>query len=608
MIEKMRRAGIVVPASCAEAALEALRGAGLMHVDSSPARGEGLQALVARKGRCEAALAIAGQKKPKKGATPLALEAGQDLAEAVIAFSESKKALSDEALALKRERAKLALWGDSAPDDKEALAREGIRLRFFSCDERRLKQLPEGLEWICIGGSGKQARACAVSRGPGEEAPLPEWVEEYRVPDRDIKSIDERLARIALDLEKAERGLEGASLRKAEIKALLAAADEELEFAEKREGLGKDESGFVWLSGYLPARDEEAFRALARKEAWALVIRDPLPEESPPTLVRYKPVIRLVKPIFDFLELSPNYREYEISPWFLAFFTLFFGMIIGDAGYGAIMLAASLIFGAKLRFPVAAKLAALLSASTVAWGAVTGSWFALPVASLPEALRGLVLEPFMGDKKAVQFNIMVFCFIIALVQLSLAHVKNIVRDFPKPKFIAQVGWLAMVVGLFFFVLNLVLDKNRFPIEDWHVYLVLCGFVLYFFFQAMEGSFVKGILEALKNFLPSFLSAIGCLGDIISYIRLFAVGLAGLAISETVNGMAAGIGFDAPDKAAMALLVIAIGHSLNIVLSLLSVIVHGIRLNVLEFSGHLGMEWSGQAFKPFAKRKAAANAA
>ncbi|MFA6646628.1 MAG: hypothetical protein WCS59_05955 [Sphaerochaetaceae bacterium] len=95
---------------------------------------------------------------------------------------------------------------------------------------------------------------------------------------------------------------------------------------------------------------------------------------------------------------------------------------------------------------------------------------------------------------------------------------------------------------------------------------------------------------------TFLNSISAFSNIISYIRLFAVGMASLAIAQSFNGMASGLlqGFAFP----AGVLVLIIGHGLNLVMALLSVVVHGVRLNLLEFSGQLGMEWTGFTYDPF----------
>jgi V/A-type H+-transporting ATPase subunit I len=309
--------------------------------------------------------------------------------------------------------------------------------------------------------------------------------------------------------------------------------------------------------------------------------------------------------VFDGLAIVPGYREYEVSVWFLAFFSIFFGMIIGDAAYGVIILAIAVWQALKQkrragRVPDFLRLLFILAGTTIAWGALTGTWFSLDTQSLPPVLRALILPVFSGNPKLVTQNVMQFCFILAVIQLSVAHLKNIRRDFPGLKFVAQIGWLMMVIGLYSFVLNMVVDRDRFPIRDWNTALVGAGFLLYFVFANQEGKFFRGILTSVINVIPTFLGAVSCFADIISYIRLFAVGLAGVAIAQTVNGMVQAMPAGVARIAAGSLLLI-FGHSLNLVLGFLSVVVHGIRLNMLEFSGHLGMEWSGVKYTPFSAK-------
>ena len=128
-------------------------------------------------------------------------------------------------------------------------------------------------------------------------------------------------------------------------------------------------------------------------------------------------------------------------------------------------------------------------------------------------------------------------------------------------------------------------------------LIGIGFCLSFIFSNYEGSIGQSVLSSLKNIVSVLLGVVNVFSDIVSYIRLWAVGLAGAAISATVNELAG------PLLGNFMFMVIAIfllvfGHGLNMILNVLSVIVHGIRLNTLEFSSHLDMSWSGHKFKPF----------
>jgi V/A-type H+-transporting ATPase subunit I len=118
-------------------------------------------------------------------------------------------------------------------------------------------------------------------------------------------------------------------------------------------------------------------------------------------------------------------------------------------------------------------------------------------------------------------------------------------------------------------------------------------------QESGTSFLKGIARGLGDGFATFLNVISSFSNIISYIRLFAVGMATVAIATSFNQIAASLlkGFTLP----AGMLILIIGHGLNIVMSILSVIVHGIRLNVLEFSSQLGMEWSGYKYEPFREK-------
>ena len=160
-----------------------------------------------------------------------------------------------------------------------------------------------------------------------------------------------------------------------------------------------------------------------------------------------------------------------------------------------------------------------------------------------------------------------------------------------------LGWLCAICALYFVVLYLVIGEqvNLTPIAA----VVLLGFVLVVCFGGMspDKTFAQGLKAGLGNAFTVFLNTISAFGNIMSYIRLFAVGMASLAIAQSFNNMA--LGFKGP-LVVVGILIMLVGHGLNIVMGLLSVVVHGVRLNLLEFSGQLGMEWTGTAYAPFKK--------
>ncbi len=337
---------------------------------------------------------------------------------------------------------------------------------------------------------------------------------------------------------------------------------------------------------------------------------EPEATDNPPTLLKMNKISRLIKPVFDFLGTVPGYREYDISQYFLVFFALFVAMIVGDAGYGSIFLLITFLAhrksakrGATLSLVI--KLFYLLSICTIGWGTITGNWFgAVQIAALP-LLKSLTIpqlatfpELFPDLTVNPQQKVMLVCFVVAVTQLGLANIMNFINNLPQVKALGNLGWFGVLVGVFLVVLRLVLGL---PLPSFTVPLIGCSIlvIIVFMRQGKGINFVKGAILGLGDVFTTFLNVISSFSNIISYIRLFAVGMATVAIATSFNQIAIPMlkGFAFP----AGILVLIVGHGLNIVMSILSVVVHGIRLNVLEFSSQLGMEWSGYNYEPFREK-------
>jgi V/A-type H+-transporting ATPase subunit I len=351
-------------------------------------------------------------------------------------------------------------------------------------------------------------------------------------------------------------------------------------------------------------------------------------------MIKNNSTINIIKPVFSFLGTVPGYREVDISAPFLIFFSIFVGMILGDAAYGTMFFVIALIAGlaAKIKtgkMPDMLKLLMLLTFCTIIWGAINGSWFAIPVEHLPPFLTMFILPPFNNTSDFISFpdflqkyfslpaaipkeakstwSIQFLCFSIAAIHLCFARITSFIKTLPKLSAFSQIGYMMVLLGLYFLILNMLLGLT---LQPFVVPMIAIGIGMNFIFSEQNGgNFFKNILKSFSNAISLILKAIGIFADIISYICLFAVGLAGSIIAETFNGMAIpadgfgsiGVGFFL--KLLAAVLVLALGHGLNLILATLSVIVHAVRLNLLEFAGnHLGIEWSGYEYKPFALKQ------
>ena len=360
-----------------------------------------------------------------------------------------------------------------------------------------------------------------------------------------------------------------------------------------------------YLSGFLPADLAPALKDSCRENGWALLLQDPAAGDDVPTLVRNRGGIDIIRPVFELLGTIPGYREFDISFLFLLFFTFFFAAIIGDAGYGLLIFSGSLFARARMRRrheepPAFLSLMLLLSLATIAWGVLTGNWFGSErLARLPW-LSWMVVPALSSFNPRSGETFKIIFFTVGAVHISIAHFWSFLRQAREKPFIrslAQLGWLTMVLGLYFLVLNLVISSEKFPVPFQAKWMIAGGLAAVIVFSRQEGRFLRGVAMGAANLLTTFLSSISAFADIISYIRLFAVGLAGIEIAKSFNGIAAGMG-TGPAGILLGGLILLFGHALNMAMGALSVVVHGVRLNMLEFSGHLGMEWSGRAYKPF----------
>jgi V/A-type H+-transporting ATPase subunit I len=320
------------------------------------------------------------------------------------------------------------------------------------------------------------------------------------------------------------------------------------------------------------------------------LIENPSDEDNVPTLLKNPKWVELVKPVFNIIGILPGYKELDISLFFFIFFSMFFGILIGDAGYASILLLATAFFQKKLSKTVKNKkpfiLLYVLSGCAVLWGFLTGTFFGQGL--FPQYIKPL--WPWIADN----VNFQTACFLIGAIHLSIAHIWRAILKFPSWHFLADVGWLLLIWGMFFLAKELILSITM-PSFVKIVFMV--GAALVIFFTSPHKNPLKAIGPGLGGFA---LNIINTFTDVVSYIRLFAFGLAGVAVADAFNTKALNFGFNTISSGVIAVLILVIGHFFNIILGILAVAVHGLRLNVLEFSNHLGLEWSGFSYQPFKK--------
>ncbi|MGL4985574.1 MAG: V-type ATP synthase subunit I, partial [Treponemataceae bacterium] len=463
--------------------------------------------------------------------------------------------------------------------------------------------IPENIQTIFVNEDKNQKRFLVLHENEEKPQGLP--AEAYAIPSAE-KATDQLKTEIktfSAEVESINSNLTAFCVFTATIAKAQKELAKEIEFENVFAGMDSEES-LCWVTGFVPAPKENDLKKLAKSHNWGVTLCEPSLEDNVPTQLKNSKLVQLLYPLLDFLGTVPGYREFDISAWFLFFFTIFFAMIFGDAGYGSLTLLLAVFMSIKTKakgetVPLGLQLLTLVSFATVIWGSLNGSWFGTQE-TLPPILESLILPAFNPKNPESSVNVQIFCFILAVSQLSVAHVVALLRNLKEKslKFLADLGSLSILWGMFIVVLNLLVSAQRFPITDTILAMIGGGFAASFIFTNYEGNLIKSILTSLSNIISVLLGVINFFSDIVSYIRLWAVGLAGAAIANTVNQMAGPMlgGF----IMFAGILLLVFGHGLNMILNVLSVIVHGVRLNTLEFTSHVGMAWSGFKYEPFKK--------
>lgn len=635
MIVPMKKVSLIIMGDKKVETLKKLRKLGLMHIEIAEGRGEKLASLNDEIALLESAVYSLGKNK---NATPKDLTPARalKLATEIATLQEQKKEYTAKRVTLTTEVERLKDWGEIDPEKLNDLADKGVDIALYDMPTSTYEELGEDLLTVRLGGTKASVKCALLKTGFEGQDELLASLKPYlfELPALSTaqmkKSIDDLTAKL--------NGIEEKMLSYCDyaksLKNAVLVKQKEVEFEIYATGMADENLSSTedsnltvsYFKGYVETENAEKIKKAAKANNWGIVVEDPTEEDNVPTKLKNNKFVSLIYPLTDFLGTVPGYFEYDISAWFLLFILIFFGIIFGDGGYGLII---SLVAGIPIlkslisKKPVAPAISlfALFGLSTVLWGTLTCTWFGLSPDLLPQWLKSLsipVISNVYADKiwtlpwtaegvgLTTSQNLQIFCFTLALVQLAVAHIKGAVRNRKSLKMLGDIGSVLQLIGIYYLVLSLVVNSEvfsfglvvgGFPVGTAAIGLIAGGFIISFIFANYEDSVIKAILSSLANIVSVLLGVVNVFSDIVSYIRLWAVGLAGAAISATVNELAGPLLGNFMFMI-FAIILLVFGHGLNMILNVLSVIVHGIRLNTLEFSSHLDMSWSGHKFKPF----------
>lgn len=635
MIVPMKKVSLIIAGDKKTQALKTLRNLGIVHIDITEKSQESISQFKEQISLLDNALYTIGKTKNEQS-RETDVSGALSIAKQIISLTEEKKQCISERIALEVELERLKGWGNIDPNSILELLSDGIELCLFEASPTEYEQLPDSIRTVRLDTSKTSVKFLILSSGSEEEVGVIDSLKNYRLtlPKMSCSKMREKIGELNARIEEVELKISSYSDYYDSIRAQIAFLEKEVEFQTYATGMDEEKLccgenkalSVAYFKGYIEEENLDKLKETASHNSWGLLVENPVQDDNVPTKLKNNKFVSLIYPIMDFLGTVPGYFEYDISGWFLAFILVFFGIIFGDGGYGllisavsAILIVKSLI--SKKTVPPTFLLIGLFGLSTILWGTLTCTWFGLSPEQLPYWLKALsipVISNVYADKLwslpwtqqgvglTTAQNVQIFCFTLALIQLTVAHIKGAVRNRRSMKILGDIGSIFQLLGIYYLVLSLVVNSEVFtfglilggiPIGTVSVALIAVGFLISFVFSNYEGNIGESVLSSCKNIVSVLLGVVNVFSDIVSYIRLWAVGLAGAAISATINELV-GPFFSNFILMIVAIILLVFGHGLNIVLNVLSVIVHGIRLNTLEFSSHLDMSWSGHKFKPF----------
>jgi V/A-type H+-transporting ATPase subunit I len=346
-------------------------------------------------------------------------------------------------------------------------------------------------------------------------------------------------------------------------------------------------------------------------------------------LIHYSAWARPIKALFDLLGTLPGYHEMDLSPFFMIGLPIFAAMLIGDAGYGFCIALTGLILSKRIARAAGSEKVQLLvvfGLVTLVWGVLTANYFGVTPETLARA-AGFVQTSHAGapvdyqalwsgtgfyartaqimkwaaflwrpDPEVNRFLIIKVSLIIGCLHLVMAHFRRLLALFPDVRAFAEIGWIVALVDMLILIWYLLfIGPSQVPSPIWWV---LIGALLFpIWFGRPEGGAVRRVLS---GFASSLLPLVSTFSDTMSYLRLFAVGMASYYIAMAFNILGARVAETATWIGASPVLVF--GHGLNIGLAGIAIFAHGVRLNMLEFSNNAGVQWGGYAYRPYALSK------
>ncbi len=601
MIVPMEKLSLLIFHKDYQAFLGELREKGVVHIHENKkksAEDEQLkQKLVLIKRIGEMIRLLGKRQQETEGKMPE--EKGAELLQSLENSYKRQEQIDQQLLSLKKDGALYEPWGTFSKERIEELGKAGWDMRFFTVPDR--KYMPEWEEkYNAFVISQEKGQKYFVTFTPKETDEHPE-ADAVVFPQLTAEEIRQKTEEL-----NAEKEQLGHYLNQVAGQAITALQDYRLQVYEDTDELKIEnatqkllDDKVIAIEGWVPEKTRPDMEKWLSDKGVYYGFEKPELTDNPPILLKNNKFARLFEFIGELYSL-PNYREIDLTPFFAPFFVLFFGFCLGDAGYGLLLLIGISIYKIKAKPALRPifSLAQWLGAATVVMGIVSGTFFGIQLleVQVPWVVK---FRSLMLDSQQL-FNLALIIGGVQIIFGMFLKVANQWKQYGFPAALSTIGWLILILGEgACYLFSMKGYDTRMA-----MYVVGGGAgVFIFLLNNLKRNVFINIGAGLWD---SYNTVTGLLGDTLSYIRLFALGISSAVLGLVFNDLAVNMSGDIPGvKQLVMLIILVFGHSVNLFMAGLGSFVHPMRLTFVEFYKNAGFEGGGKKYQPFRRRKSEA---
>ena len=511
-----------------------------------------------------------------------------------------KAALEQRIAATQKEADKMAIWGDFSAERMEQLKAAGYTLRYFTCPKKNfdeqfgiiVAEQASTVYFVQVNNDGETPEGCQE-----------QYLNQKSAADllKDVEGLNGLLvaqnARIELWAKENIPALEN------ELKQL----QEQIDW--KRVTLNTDseaDGSLKILEGFCPIDQVAALDAVLEKQEVYYQAEDPSAEDNTPIKLRNNKFTQLFESLTGMYGW-PNYGEFDPTPILAPFFLLFFAMCMGDCGYGILLIIIGLLIAKKKlnieMFDGLGPIITVLGVGTTVVGFFLGTFMGIDLYAaewMPQALKSVMIK---GEVMGYDIQ-MVLALCIGVFHICLAMVVKAIcytKQFGFKENIATWGWTLLIVGG---LLVAILGMTVLPAAVFKGAIIAVGTVSALAIYIFNTPGRNPLINIGAGLWETYNMATGILGDVLSYIRLYALGLAGGMLGAAFNNLGLMVMGGSTEGATWQwlpfVLILVLGHVLNLAMSALGAFVHPLRLSFVEYFKNAGYEGKGTLYKPFKK--------